>query len=72
MSKKISLRIGGRNFDLDVDEQFASFMEHQMMKDFNVDGNNDLKVLLQAYMRKSYELHTQEQKIKEIMRKIEK
>lgn len=72
MSKKISLHIGGRNFDLDVDEQFAVFMEHQMVKDFNIDGNNDLKVLLQAYMCKSYELYTQEQKIKQIIKKIEK
>ena len=72
MSKKISLHIGGRHFDLNVDKQFAVFIEHQMAKDFNVDGNNDLKVLLQAYMRKSYELYTQEQKIDEILKKIEK
>jgi len=72
MSKKISLHIGGRNFDVDVDEQFSAFMEHQMAKDFNVDGNNDLKVLLQAYVRKTYELYTQEQKIDKILKKIDK
>ncbi len=52
MSKKISLHIGGRNFDIDVDDQFSVFVEHQMAKDFNIDGNNDLKILLQAYVRK--------------------
>ena len=71
MSKKISLHIGGRNFDVDVDEQFSVFIEHQMAKDFNVNGNNDLKVLLQAYVRKTYELYTQEQKIKEILKKLD-
>ena len=72
MSKKIGLHIGGRKFDVDVDESFAPFLEHQMAEDFNVDGNNDLKVLLQAYVRKSHELYTQEQEIDKILKKIEK
>ena len=72
MSKKISLHIGGRKFDVDVDEKFAPFLEHQMARDFNVDGNNDLKVLLQAYVRKSHELYAQEQEIDKILKKIDK
>ena len=72
MSKKISLHIGGRKFDVDVDEKFAPFLEHQMAKDFNIDGNNDLKVLLQAYVRKSHELYAQEQEIDKILKKIDK
>jgi len=46
------------------------FLEQQMRKDFNVDGNNDLKVLLQAYVRKNHELYLQEQKIEEITQKL--
>ena len=72
MSKKISLHIGGRKFDVDVDEKFAPFLEDQMAQDFNVEGNNDLKVLLQAYVRKSHELYTQEQEIDKILKKIDK
>ena len=72
MSKKIGLHIGGRKFDVDVDESFAPFLENQMANDFNVDGNNDLKVLLQAYVRKSHELYIQEQEIDKILKKIEK
>ena len=72
MSKKISLHIGGRKFDVDVDEKFAPFLEYQMAKDFNVDGNNDLKILLQAYVRKSHELYAQEQEIDKIIKKIDK
>jgi len=70
MSKKISLHIGGRNFDVDVDEKFAIYIEYQMAKDFNIDGNNDLKIMVQAYVRKTYELYTQEQKIEEILKKV--
>ena len=71
MSKKIGLNIGGRNFDVDVDEKFAQYLEHQMAKDFNVEGKNDLKVLLQAYIRKTHELYSQEQKVNEIIKKVE-
>ena len=71
MSKKICLHIGGRRFDVDVEDEFAVFIEHQMSKDFNVEGNNDLKLLLKAYVRKNYELFLQEQKIEEITKKID-
>lgn len=71
MSKKISLHVGGRRFDVDVEDGFAIFLEHQMTKDFNIDGNNDLKALLQAYVRKNHELFIQEQKMQEILKKID-
>ena len=71
MSKKIGLNIGGRRFDVDVEDSFASFLQQQMSKDFNIDGNNDLKVLLQAYVRKNQELFLQEKKIEEIVKKLE-
>ncbi len=71
MAKKIGLHIGGRRFDVDVENEFAKFLEHQMSKDFNIDGNNDLKLLLQAYVRKNHELFMQEKKIKEIFKKAD-
>ena len=71
MSKKIGLYIGGRRFDVDVDDKFAKFLEVQMEKDFNIEGNNELKTVMQAYVRKTYELYTQENKIDEIIKKID-
>lgn len=71
MSKKIGLHIGGRRFDVDVDDDFAKFLTQQMSKDFNVEGNNDLKALLQAYVRKAHDLYIQEKKIAEILNKLE-
>jgi hypothetical protein len=72
MSKKIGLHIGGRRFDVDVEENFATFLSAQMTKDFNIDGNNDLKLLLQAYVRKNHELFLQEKKHQDLLEKIEK
>ncbi len=71
MSRKLGLHIGGRRFDVDVEDSFASFLQEQMSKDFNIEGNNDLKILLQAYVRKSHELFLQEKKIEEILKKLE-
>ena len=71
MSKKIGLHIGGRRFDVDVEEQFARFLEEEMAKDFNTEGNNDIKVLLQGYVRKTYEIYKQKEKIEEITQNIE-
>jgi hypothetical protein len=71
MSQKIGLHIGGRRFDVDVEDEFASFLKEQMSKDFNIEGNNDLKLLLQAYVRKNHELFLQEKKTAEILKKLD-
>ncbi|MCF6308981.1 MAG: hypothetical protein L3J19_00680 [Sulfurimonas sp.] len=71
MSKKLGLNIGGRRFDVDVEDSFAPFLEQQMKNDFNVEGNNELKILLQAYIRKNHDLFLQEQKIEEINKKLD-
>ncbi len=71
MSKKIGLHIGGRRFDVDVEDKFANFLQKQMLEDFNLEGNNDIKILLQAYVRKSHDLYVQNQKVEEILKKIE-
>jgi hypothetical protein len=72
MSKKIGLHIGGRRFDVDVEENFAIFLEEQMQNDFNMDGNNDLKALLQAYVRKNHKLYMQDKNVEQILKKIDK
>ncbi|QFR49946.1 hypothetical protein FJR48_12000 (plasmid) [Sulfurimonas lithotrophica] len=71
MSQKIALHIGGRRFDVDVDDDFADFLTKQIAKDFNADGNNDIKVLLQAYIRKNYDLYIQDNKMKEMIQECD-
>lgn len=70
MSKKIGLYIGGRRFDVEVEDAFALFLEEQMAKDFNIEGNNELKTVMQAYVRKSYELYQQDKQVVEILKKL--
>jgi hypothetical protein len=70
MRKKIGLHIGGRRFDVDVEEEFADFLQKEMAKDFHPEGNNEVKVLLQGYVRKVHELYHSKMKIEEIEKKI--
>ncbi|RUM62560.1 MAG: hypothetical protein DSZ04_07650 [Sulfurimonas sp.] len=72
MSKKIGLYIGGRRFDIDVDDEFANFLKVQIESDFNIEGNNELKSVMQAYVRKTYELYIQNKDVKSILDKFEK
>jgi len=72
MSKKIGLYIGGRRFDVEVDDTFAEFLEDQMAKDFNIEGNNELKTVMQAYVRKNYELYKQNKEVNIILEKVKK
>lgn len=70
MNKKITLTINGSRFDIDVDATFAVFLEQQLEKDMNMEGNNSFKALLQAYIRKNYELYNQELELTRLLKKI--
>lgn len=67
MSKKVSLTVNRSRFDIDLEDAFANYLLDQLEKDFKLDGNNDLKVLLQAYVKKNYELFEQENRLKEML-----
>ena len=71
MQKKISFMIDGKKFDLNIDEDFAPFLQKQMVLDLNFDGNNEIKKVLEAYIRKTYELYQKEKKIAEILKNFD-
>ena len=67
MSSKITLTVNGSRFDIDAHGDFATFLQKQLEQDFNTEGNNDFKLLLQAYVRKNYELYEQEIEIRKLL-----
>ena len=71
MSQKIGLNIGGRRFDVDVEDKFARFLQEQMRRDFNVEGQNDAKEMLLAYVRQTYELYKMNEEIEQLLKKTE-
>ncbi len=72
MNTKVSLTINAKRYDIDVEEDFARFLVAQMKQDFAYEGNNDLKLLLQAYVRKNFALYEQEQQILGLIERLPK
>ncbi|HEX5330055.1 hypothetical protein [Sulfuricurvum sp.] len=71
MKTKVSLTLNAKRYDIDVEEDFARFLTAQMKQDFAYEGNNDLKLLLQAYVRKSFALYEQEKQTVELINRLE-
>jgi len=71
MTQKISLTLNAKRYDIDVEEGFADFLLSQMEEDFHVQGNNDLKALLHAYVRKNFYLYRQKQEMDKMVSLLE-
>lgn len=69
--KKITLTINGSRFDIDVDSEFAAYLETQIAGDFKSDANNSFKTLLQAYVRKNYELFELQKELDRLLKQVE-
>ena len=70
MSKKVSLTVNRSRFNLELDDAFADYLLRQLEQDFKLDANNDVKQLLQAYVKKNFECFEQERKTEAILEKI--
>jgi hypothetical protein len=70
-TKKITLTINGSRFDIDVEAKFAEYLEEQMTNDLNPEGNNSFKTLLQAYVRKNYELYALEKEMQALLDRLD-
>jgi hypothetical protein len=71
MRKKVSLTVNRSRFNLELDDAFADYLLDQLEQDFKLDGNNDLKVLLQAYVKRNYELFEQEKALEKLIKNLE-
>ena len=70
MSKKITLTVNGSRFDIDIEDGFAIYIEQELDDNFNVHGNNDIKTLLQAYIKKNYEVYESKQMLERTLKKV--
>lgn len=70
MSKKITLTINGTRFDIDLEDGFAEYVENELVENFNVEGNNDVKKLLQAYIKKNHEVYEAKKTLQNTMKKL--
>ncbi len=69
--KKISININGRNYDIDLEESFANFLQERVDKDFSFNANNDHKQLLQAYVSINHELFEMKNSVQRLLTRVE-
>jgi len=70
MSKKITLTVNGTRFDIDLEDGFAEYVEAEIAENFNVEGNNDIRRLLQAYIKKNHEVYEAEKMLDNTIKKL--
>lgn len=70
MSRKITLTVNGSRFDIDLEDGFASYMEKELDDNFNIHGNNDIKTLLQVYVKKNHEVYEAGKMLQNMMKKL--
>lgn len=71
MKTKVSLTINAKRYDIDVEDEFAQFLTSMMKEDFRFEGNNDLKVLLQAYVRRCFASYEQDKQIEALIDRLQ-
>jgi hypothetical protein len=71
-TKKVELKFGGSSFHIDLEEGFAKSLEPELEELFKSNSNNDIKVLLQAFIAKSYELYELKQEVQKSIHKLDK
>ena len=70
MKKKISISFAGIAFDMELDANFAQSLEPELQQLFTLDGNNSVKHLLEAYIKKSYEVYSLKHTVQENISKL--
>ncbi|MDH5463986.1 MAG: hypothetical protein OEW60_00075 [Thiovulaceae bacterium] len=71
MDDKVRLKIGGSLFDIDLDESFAAEFLPELSHNFNMESNNEIKQLLQAFVKKSYEHYQLKKEVKNSILKLD-
>ncbi len=69
--KKLTISIAAKRYDISVSDEFAKEFAREIEKTFTKKGNNDVKTLLSAYVKKSYEKFLLEKEIASISEKLD-
>lgn len=68
--KRISLIVGGKRYTIGLEAPYAENMEKELAEQFEMGKDNDVKVLLQAYLGKQLELLELQKKIEVLNLKL--
>lgn len=68
---KIRINIAGSAFDIDLEAEFAKSFLPEIEQVFEMESKNDVKLLLQNYVKKSYELYQLQKNLKNSIDKLD-
>jgi hypothetical protein len=68
--QKITIKIDGKEYGLELKDGFASYMLAEFEKNLSISSNNSVKELLNAYLKKCYECYLTQERLKNIANKI--
>lgn len=68
---KVSLRFGGKKYDISLEEKYNDLEEECLKKVFSIDSENDVKDLLHAYLRVCHEKIELQHQMEELLHKLE-
>ena len=67
---KFTLKVEGKEYELEFQEDFASYMEKELEQNLSRYSNNSAKDLLSAYLKKCYECFLAEKKLQNLLQKL--
>jgi hypothetical protein len=72
MSQKVSIHVGGSQFNLELEDAFATYMQKELATTFLPYNDTPVKDLLHAYIKKSHELFITQSKLEQSIKKMER
>lgn len=69
--KSISISILGKSYKISLDDEFHGVLSNMILRDLGSFNINDIKTLLNAYIKRCNEIHNQEKEISDIHANIE-
>ncbi|BCD67462.1 hypothetical protein [Nitratiruptor sp. YY09-18] len=68
--KRVTIKIEGKEYDINLKNDFAQALETELEKELPPYENNSIKELLQAYLKKCYDCYVLEQKLQKLLKKF--
>jgi hypothetical protein len=68
--QKVTVKVEGKEYELELQEDFALYMQRELDKNLSRHSNNSAKELLNAYLKKCYECYLAEKKLQNLLKKL--
>ncbi len=66
----MTIRIEGKEYELELQDEFASYILKEFDKHLSLHANNKAKDILGAYLKKCYECYVSEKKLQNLLKKL--